>query len=102
MEEMLEEPVDKPAWQMFTIVDSRRRCKELIVPALIDGKQVDMELDADALVTFIPKNVWYDVLATKPARKLTSNCEVILVTKFRLSGKLKFKFGIVTRKLYCQ
>ena len=25
VEEMLEEPVDKPEWPMFTVVDSRRR-----------------------------------------------------------------------------
>ena len=33
----------------------------IYVPVVIEGKNVDMELDT---VTIIPKNVWYDVLAT--------------------------------------
>ena len=69
MDETVEEPVDKSTWPMFTIVDSRRRSKELIVPVLIDGKQVDMELDTGASVTIIRKNVWYDVLAKKLVQK---------------------------------
>ena len=69
LDETVEEPVDKSTWPMFTIVDSRRRSKELIVPVLIDGKQVDMELHTGASVTIIPKNVWYDVLAKKLVQK---------------------------------
>ena len=46
---------------MFTVVDSQGRCKEFIVPMLINGKSVDMELDTGA----IPHNVWNDVLAAK-------------------------------------
>jgi len=59
------ERVDKPSWPMFTVVDSQGRCKELIVPMLINGKSVDMELDTGASVTIIPHNVWNDVLAAK-------------------------------------
>ena len=56
---------DKTSWPMFTVVDSQGRCKELIVPMLINGKSVDMELDTGASVTIIPNNVWTDVLAAK-------------------------------------
>lgn len=59
------ETVDKTSWPMFTVVDSQGRCKELIVPMLINGKSVDMELDTGASVTIIPNNVWTDVLAAK-------------------------------------
>ena len=59
------ETVDKTSWPMFTVVDSQRRCKELIVPMLINGKSVDMELDTGASVTIIPNNVRTDVLAAK-------------------------------------
>ena len=61
--EAVEEFVNKSVWPMFTIVDSRQRCIEFIVPVVIEGKYVDMELDTGASVTIIPKNVWYDVLA---------------------------------------
>ena len=57
------EPVNKTAWPMFTIVDSQKRCKELMVPVLIDGKSVDLELDTGAFVTIIPNHVWSGVLA---------------------------------------
>ena len=67
--EAVEESVNKPVWPMFTIVDSRRRYKEFIVPVVIEGKNVDMELDTGASVTIIPKNVWYGVLATKPLKE---------------------------------
>ena len=59
------EPLDKIAWPMFTIVDSQKRCKELIVPVLIDGKSVDLEPDTGASVTIIPNHVWSGVLAAK-------------------------------------
>lgn len=36
----------------------------ICVPVVIEGKNVDMELDTGASVTIISKNVWYDVLAT--------------------------------------
>ena len=59
------EPGDKTAWSMFTVVDSQGRCKELIVPVLIDGKSVDLELDTGASVTIISKHAWSRVLAAK-------------------------------------
>lgn len=59
------EPVDKTAWPMFTVVDCQGRCKELIVPVLIDGKSVDLELDTGASVTIIPNHVWSGVLAAR-------------------------------------
>ena len=59
------EPLDKTAWPMFKVVDSQKRCKELIVPVLIDGKSVDLELDTGASVTIIPNHVWSGVLAAK-------------------------------------
>ena len=59
------EPVDKTAWPMFTVVDSQGRCKELIVPVLIDGKLVDLELDTGASVTIIPNHISSGVLAAK-------------------------------------
>ena len=49
--EMMAELVDKTAWPMFSRDDSQRRCKELIVPVLIDEKSVDMELETGASVT---------------------------------------------------
>ena len=42
-------------WPMFTVSDSRGKCKEFIVPVAIDGKTVDMELDTGASVTIILK-----------------------------------------------
>ena len=54
---------------MFTIADSHGSCKELMVPVLIDGKSLDMELDTGASVTIIPKSVWSDVLAAKPLQQ---------------------------------
>ena len=65
----VDDPEDKTAWPMFTIVDSHARCKEFIVPVLIDGKSVDMELDTGASVTIVPKSVWNDVLAAKPLQQ---------------------------------
>ena len=59
------EPLDKTAWPMFTVVDSQGRCKELIVPVLIDVKSVDLELDTGASVTIILNYVWSGVLAAK-------------------------------------
>ena len=53
-------------WPMFTVSDSRGKCKEFIVPVAIDGKTVDMELDTGASVTIIPKSIWTDVLTSKP------------------------------------
>ena len=63
------DPVDKTAWPMFTIVDSHARCKAFIVPVLIHGKSVDMELDTGASVTIVPKSVWNDVLTAKPLQQ---------------------------------
>ena len=54
---------------MFSIVDSQRRCKELIVPVLIDEKSVDMGLDTSASMTIIPKTVCTDILAAKPLQQ---------------------------------
>ena len=67
IEEMvtMAKPVDKTAWPMFTVVDSQKRCKELIMPVLIDGKSVDLELDTGASVTIIPNHVWSGVFAAK-------------------------------------
>ena len=56
-------------WPMFTVSDSRGKCKEFIVPVTIDGKTVDMELDTGASVTIIPESVWTDVLASKPVER---------------------------------
>ena len=56
-------------WPMFTVSDSRGKCKEFIVPVAIDGKTVDMELDTGAFVTIIPKSTWTDVLASKPVER---------------------------------
>ena len=56
-------------WPMFTVSDSRGKCKEFIVPVAIDGKTVDMELDTGASVTIIPKSIWTDVLASKPVER---------------------------------
>ena len=53
-------------WPMFTVLDSRGKCKAFIVPVAIDGKTVDMELDTGASGTIIPKRAWTDVLASKP------------------------------------
>ena len=54
---------------MLTVADSRGSCKELMVPVLIDGKSLDMELDTVASVTIIRKSVWSDVLAAKPLQR---------------------------------
>ena len=63
------EPVEKTAWPMawpmFTVVDSQGRCKELIMPVLIDGKSVDLELDTGASVNIILNHFWSSVLAAK-------------------------------------
>ena len=56
-------------WPIFTVSDSRGKCKEFIVPVTIDGKTVDMELDTGASVTIIPKSMWTDVLASKPVER---------------------------------
>ena len=58
------EPVDKTAWPMFTVVGSQGRCKELVVPVLIGGESVDLELDTRAS-GMIPNHVWSGVLAAK-------------------------------------
>ena len=57
--------VDKTTWLMFTIADSHGSCKELMVPVLIAGMSLDIEMDTGASVTIIPKSVWSDVLAAK-------------------------------------
>ena len=56
-------------WPIFTVLDSRGKCKEFTVPVTIDGKTVDMELDTGASVTIIPKSMWTDVLASKPVER---------------------------------
>ena len=56
--EAVEESVYKCIWPLFTIEDSRQKCKQFIVPVVIDGKNVGMELDTGASVTTIPKDVW--------------------------------------------
>ena len=56
-------------WPMFTVSDSRGKCKEFIVPVAIVGKTVDMELDTGASVTIIPKRIWTNVLASKPVER---------------------------------
>ena len=65
----VDDPVDKTAWPMFTIVDSHTRCKDFILPVLIDGKSVDMELDTGASVTIVLKSIWNDVLTSKPLQQ---------------------------------
>ena len=44
-------------WPMVTVSGSRGKCKESILPVIIDGKPVDMELDTRASVAIIPKSV---------------------------------------------
>lgn len=85
--EAVEEFVNKSVWPMFTIVDSRQRCIEFIVPVVIKGKNVDMELDTGASVTIIPKNVWYDVLATDLKLRSYSGHEIPMAgeAEFRVS-----------------
>ena len=56
-------------WPMFTVSDFRGKCKEFILPVIIDGETVDMELDTGASVTIIPKRVWTAVLASKPVER---------------------------------
>ena len=56
-------------WPMFTVSDSRGKCKQFIVPVAIDGKTADMELDTGASVTIIPKSIWTDVFASKPVER---------------------------------
>ena len=56
--EAVEESVYKCVLPLFTIEDTRQRCKQFIVPVVIVGKKVGMELDTGASVTTIPKNVW--------------------------------------------
>ena len=36
---------------------------------LTDGKSVDMELDAGASATIVPKSVWNDILTAKPLQQ---------------------------------
>ena len=48
---------------MFTVVDSQGRCEELIVPVLIDGKSVDLELDTGASVTIILDHIGSEAFA---------------------------------------
>ena len=65
-----EELVDKQSatetdWPMFTVSNSNGKCKEFIVPVTIDRKNVDMELDTGASITFIPRSIWTDILAAK-------------------------------------
>ena len=48
---------------MLTVADSRGSCKELMVPVLIGGKSLDIELDTGASVTIIPNSAWSDVVA---------------------------------------
>ena len=85
--EAVEEFVNKSVWPMFTIVDSRQRCIEFIVPVVIEGKNVDMELDTGASVTIIPKNVWYDVLDTDLKLRSFSGHKIPVAgeAKFRVS-----------------
>ena len=40
-----------------------------MVPMLINGKSVDIELDTGASVTIIPNNVWTDVLTAKSLKQ---------------------------------
>ena len=54
---------------MLTVADSRGSFKELMVPVLIDGRSLDMELDTVASVTIIPKSVLSDILAAKPLQR---------------------------------
>ena len=63
-----DDPADKVAWPMFTIVGSHVRYKQLIVPVLIDVKSVDMALDTGASVMITPNSVWNHVLPAKPVQ----------------------------------
>ena len=44
-------------WPMVTVSGSRGKCKESILPVIIDGKTVDMEVDTGASVAITPKSV---------------------------------------------
>ena len=44
-------------WSMVTVSVSRGKCREFILPVIIDGKTVDMELDTGASVAIIPMSV---------------------------------------------
>ena len=51
---------------MVTVSGSRGKCKEFIVPVIIDGKTVNLELDTEASIAIIPTCVWTDLLSSKP------------------------------------
>ena len=59
----------------------------IYVPVVIEGKNVDMEVDTGTSVTIIPKNVWYDVLATDLKLRSYSGHEIPVIgeAKFRVS-----------------
>ena len=63
------QPANGSDWPVFTVSDSREKCKEFIVPVTIDDKTVDMELDTGASVTITPKSVWTGVLASKTVER---------------------------------
>ena len=83
------EPLDKTAWSMFTIVDSQKRCKELIVPVLIDGKSVDLELDTGDSVMIIPNHVWSGVLAAKSLQQTDLKLKSYSGHEFPVLGEAK-------------
>ena len=63
-----QEEVMKPAWPLFTLSDSARKCKELKVLVSIEGTPVNMEVDTGAAVSIMPENIWWK-LSAKPVRK---------------------------------
>ncbi|XP_046856097.1 uncharacterized protein K02A2.6-like [Xenia sp. Carnegie-2017] len=60
---------DMKTWPVFTLTDSRKKCKEMEVLVLMDGKSVKMEVDTGAVVSIMPENVWRNVLSAKFIRK---------------------------------
>ncbi len=84
---------------MFTVVDSQKRCNELIVPVLIDGKSVDLELDTGASVTIIPNQVWSDILAAKSLRQTDVRLKSYSGHEIPVLGeaKVQVSYGILSQ-----
>ncbi|PFX16058.1 Uncharacterized protein K02A2.6 [Stylophora pistillata] len=76
-------------------IDSQKRCNELIVPVLIDGKSVDLELDTGASVTIIPNHVWSGVLAAKSLRQTDVRLKSYSGHEFPVlgEGKVQVSYG---------
>jgi len=74
---------------MFTVSDSHGKCKEFIMPVIIDGKTMDMELDTGASATIIPKSIWTDVLAVKPVEHTDARLHSYLGHTILVIGEAK-------------